>query len=252
MRTTKQSVVAMLTACATLACSYGVANAGDGSKDLDPVTLYSGSDFSPHSQYYYLGSVVPLFRDSATSQILLRGYSSYNHYDYTSDVHHNADEWQGDAMLGYQVEGTRVTMAAFIGVDFQNHRIFPDDLSNPGRGSETGFKVAAEIESSADSPYYFDLDGDYSTAFSTYWARGRLGYKYDCITFGPEASVDGSVGYVSQRLGGFATFDLEKIIQRSATLTLSLGHQFVSGSGSGPDFGGGEGTYGAFSVGFDF
>jgi hypothetical protein len=245
-------VAAALVAIAALACGNGVALADDsGSKDLDPVSMFSGSDFSPHSQYYYLGTIVPVYRDSSTTQIVLRGYGSYNHYDYKNPGKIDADEWQGDVMLGYQADFSRFTTAVYVGADFQDHRLFPNDPDNQSRGSEAGFKVAAEIESGEDSPFYFDLDGEYSTAFSSYWARTRIGYNAKFVTFGPEASVDGSVGYDSQRLGGFATFDLSRFIKDSQ-LTLSAGHQFVHDADSGVRSGGGEGTYGAISIGWSY
>jgi hypothetical protein len=240
-----------LAAIAALTCGSGVALAGDsGSKD--PISVFSGSDFSPHSQYYYLGTIVPLYRDSATTQVVLRGYGSYNHYDYRNPGKIDADEWQGDIMLGYQADFTRFTTAVYIGADFQDHRLFPDDPDNESRGSESGFKVAAEFETGEDSPFYFNLDGEYSTAFSSYWARTRIGYNAKFVTFGPEASVDGSVGYDSQRLGGFATFELARFINTDAQLTLSAGHQFVNNADSGVRSGGGEGTYGAISIGWSY
>ena len=249
MRKARGPIAAIFVACATLASSHAVA--GDS---LSPTTVYSGGDFAPRSQYYDLGSVIPIFRDLPSTQVLLRGYGSYNHYDYGVGPKINADALQGDAMLGYQVESTRVTMAAFAGVDFQNVNLSPNDPTNPAKGFEAGFKVAAETEANSDSPFYFNLEGEYSTAFSSYWARARIGYQNEFFKFGPEASVDGSVGYDLQRLGGFATLKLKSVIHAPAQLTLSAGHQFVNGSGSGADvsFGGGAGTYGTISVGFDY
>jgi hypothetical protein len=111
-------------------------------------------------------------------------------------------------------------------------------------------KVAAELATSKELPYYFALNGNYSTAFDVYWARARIGLVRGGVTFGPEGIVFGDEEFNAQRLGGFVSFDVKLLPNRPVEITLSAGHQFVNASGSSAGggngiggAGGGEGTY---------
>lgn len=243
----------------SLALALG-AMAGVGGTKAEPanVSAFSGADFSPHSQYYYLGAVFPLMEDSSRSQFVLRTYGSFNRYDYISDpslgTEINVHEWQADVMLGYTYDLKDAAIAVYVGVDRQKHTSSPFDPSSQTLGSETGFKVAGEFETSSELPYYVNLDGEYSTAFDSYWSRLRLGCNVGPVTVGPEGSVEGTTGYDVQRLGAFGRIDLNAAANVPASLTVSAGHQFVRGSDGGADNsgGGGEGTYGAVTVGMSF
>ncbi len=135
--------------------------------------------------------------------------------------------WQGDVMLGYQWVRNGYDLAVYLGVDYQDHRISPDDPDNKLRGSETGFKVAVDIESNdrINSPLYFAINGSYSTAFDSYYALARVGHKFGRITVGPEAWALGDVSGEAQRVGGFIAFDVP-LGHTTGTLLLSVGHQF--------------------------
>ncbi|HEU0160238.1 MAG TPA: cellulose biosynthesis protein BcsS, partial [Hyphomicrobiaceae bacterium] len=103
------------------------------------------------------------------------------------------------------------------------------------------------IETEKELPYYFALEGNYSTAFNSYWARARVGWHRGRFIFGPEASVVGDEDFDAQRVGGFVRFDLPLAPFRPIEVTLSAGHQFVSGNnnnGATGGIGGSEGTYG--------
>ena len=83
-----------------------------------------------------------------------------------------------------------------------------------------------------------------------------MGATRDRVTFGPEVIAMGNDGFDAQRVGAFAKFKLP-VMGRSFEITISGGHQFVSGSESGSDVGvggtgGGEGTYGAIGLSTTF
>ena len=99
-------------------------------------------------------------------------------------------------MIGYKISRGHIWAAAYIGVDYQSYDLTPDDLSSPVRGSEVGFKVAADVATlRTGSPLYFSLSGLYSTAFDSYWARARVGLNQGHMTFGPEAIAMGNDGF---------------------------------------------------------
>src|SRR5204863_7744823 len=114
--------------------------------------------------------------------------------------------WQVDAMFGYLFDRKEWSAGIFIGVDYQNFRLSPDDPTAPVRGTEFGAKIVGNITSADKLPYYYSLQGAYSTAFNSYWARARIGLNRSGVTFGPETIVVGSDSFDAHRLGGFTTF----------------------------------------------
>ena len=245
---------------ALILVAFGLASTSPAAAEERPdaFVVYGGFDAAPEALYIYQGLLVSLNRDLGKDGLMLRFSGGLAAYQYAlEDVtggEVNGNLWQVDLMLGYQVVRGPVTTALYVGVDFQDAQLTPDDPSSEVRGEEVGAKVAGSVFLSDDNlPYEAMLLGQYSTAFETYYAQLRVGLELcDKLFVGPEGAVIGATGYDAQRLGGYAkyTFDLTPDIPLS--LTLSGGHQFVSdsedggGTLSGP--GGGEGTYGA--IGF--
>jgi hypothetical protein len=216
--------------------------------------FFSGVDVADGSTYTYDGVIVAWNGDLARDGVLFRLYGSWVGYDRDPG---DGTGWQGDAMVGYRFTRGPVWGSIFIGVDVQDYDLDPDDPNERVRGTETGFKVAADLSTAYGSPIYASIAGNYSTAFDSYWVRGRLGVFRSKVTWGAEGSAFGNIDYEAQRLGGFVTLhDLNPFRYRPFDLTFSLGHQFVNddngGGGIVGGFGGGEGLYGtiAFSMVF--
>jgi hypothetical protein len=211
---------------------------------------YSGFDTARGDRYFFSEVTVALNGDLSRNGFVLRAHGSRDDYDLEPG---NGRGYQADLMLGYRVSGSRMDSAIYVGVDYQNYRLRPDDPTAEVRGTEWGFKVAADLEAlRGEEPVYYALAGEYSTAFQSYWARGRVGATLWGITFGPEAAALGDVSFGAQRIGGFAIFDL-KLLPRMTPLEVSLyaGHQFVSDSSDGGP-GGREGAYGGVTIGILF
>jgi len=191
---------------------------------------YSGLDVSKNSWESYSGIIFALNRDLSRDGFMLRLQGSYGQYDYENGTHHDVDLWQGDVMIGYQKVRDRVEVALYAGVDVLDHDVSPVDPSNSVSGSETGFKVAGYVESrttDVNLPYYFLLDGAYSTAFDTYYALGRLGLNRSGTIFGVEGWLLGDEDWDAQRLGGFVQWERNLRPDLLAQLTLSAGYQFA-------------------------
>jgi len=202
---------------------------------------YTGYDTDKGSHYVFSGATVALDGDLSRNGFHVRLYGSLVDYDRDPG---NGRGYQSDLMLGYRVSHGRVDAGLYIGVDYQNYRLDPDDPTEEPRGTEWGFKVVADVETQREnSPIYYALDGEYSTAFRTYWARARVGANLRDFTFGPEGAVLGDVSFVSQRVGAFAIFDVKMPQIAPLDVTLHAGYQFVAGGGDGT-VGGGEGAYG--------
>ena len=227
-------------------------------------SIFTGGEIARDSWEGYLGSVVALNRDLSKEGVLLRTMGTFGRYDYTVNCpscgpaieNFDGRVWQGDVMVGYQWVRQQFDMAVYAGLDIQNHRISPVHLENPVQGSETGFKVAFELEShrNAGMPLYYSIEGAYSTAFDTYFVTGRLGANRNGHIIGVEGWLLGDETGDAQRLGAFLTFDRQLRPDLLAEFTFSAGYQFTDEDldrlcGS---FFGSEGAYATMNVSFFF
>src|SRR5206468_1065205 len=133
---------------------------------------FSGIDVVKDSRYVFDGVIVALNGDLSRDGFVVRAYGSRDDFDLNPG---DGRAWQGDLMLGYITSRNHIEAGIYVGVDYQNVTLSPDDPTAKVRGSETGFKIAANVNTDREVPYYFSLHGNYSTAFDAYWARVRAG-----------------------------------------------------------------------------
>jgi outer membrane protein assembly factor BamA len=180
--------------------------------------------------------------------MVFRGFAGYGDYDYSDQTLGpiDGDMTLIDAMIGYMFVRDSGSLAIYIGGEYQNHDLTPDDIANQIRGSEYGFKVAADI-SAARNGFYFELGGSYSTAFDSYYSQARIGLDRKRFVIGPEAGASGNKDYDAQRVGGFLTLKRHLNAYVPFDITLSGGYQFVSDGEGGVVSGtrGSQGGYGA-------
>lgn len=216
--------------------------------------VFSGIDFSKDSYAGWTGLIVSLERDLGKSGFMFRAVGVHAGYEYdttfgTTPAVIDGDAWIGDVMIGYQAVHPALRAAAYIGIEYQDHDLTPDDPSNRVNGDEAGFKVVGELESPWDSRFYFGAIGAYSTAYDTYWTRGRLGLRHDGLLFGVEGGASGNDGYDNQRLGGFFEFPVP-MGPLTGYVALHGGYQFADEGEAG--LGGGRGAYGGVGYSFSF
>jgi cellulose biosynthesis protein BcsS len=217
---------------------------------------FGGYDVVKDATYAFDGVIVALNRDLSKDGWALRAYGS--RVDFDQNPTGDGRGWQGDVMLGYLFHRRSMDGGIYIGADYQNYRLSPDDPTSHVRGTEWGFKVAGDITTSDESPLYLSLEGSYSTAFNNFWSRARVGHNRSRLIYGIEGQAFGDESFLAQRLGAFLTFQVPLRPGRPPLeITLSGGHQFVRNSNNGDpsdggSIGGGEGTYGTivFSMAF--
>ena len=213
---------------------------------------FSGFDIVSGSRDVFTGAIVSLNGNLERDGFAIRAYGSRVDYDLDPG---RGRGYLADFMVGYMFTRGQIHGNIFVGLDYQNYKLNPDDPTAKVRGTELGLKVSADLETARESlPYYFGFSGEYSTAFNTYWARLRLGANHKGVAFGPEGIASGDVESDNWRVGGFVTFDLDLIPRRSIEVSLSAGYQFVSNSNGSSQggVGGGEGIYGALSFSIEF
>jgi len=129
------------------------------SQSAPPSTaLFSGLDVGPLGYFTYTGGIVALGGDLGRDSFVLRGFAGYGRYDYLSGG--GFGEINGrmtlfDAMVGYQVVRSNLRATGLIGVEYQDHRLSPNDPGNRVRGDETGLKVQGEISTDTANPFFF-------------------------------------------------------------------------------------------------
>lgn len=225
----------------------------------------AGFDTAPQSLYWYTEGIVALNHDMGKDGFLLRAYASLADYSYASssvtNETINGKLWQFDLMPGYQIVRGAATFGGFVGLDYQDSELDPDDPTNQVRGTKAGAKAEAHFYFQDDNkPFEASLVGQYSTAFATYYTELRLGARIcDKVFAGPVAEADGTLGYDGQRLGGYAKYTFELTKGAPQSVTLVAGHQFVRGSGDAggnadeaAGIRGGPGTYGTLELVADF
>jgi hypothetical protein len=250
--------IALVSATPTLAGGGGSLKDGAPEYDATWVATYSGSDFAKDSFYSYSGAVVSLQRDLSRSGFVFQGFAGYGSFEYDNvgvpGGRVDGDVTQLAAMLGYLFVRPGAAVGIYVGADYHNFDLTPNDPTNSVNGSEVGVRVGGDVRL-AGPQHYFTLEGYYSTAFDTYWSRVRAGVNLGRVIIGPEAGAMGNDGYDAQRLGGFAMFKLDFLgTKNPGELTINAGYQFLSddNGGGAPSATGGEGAYIGFNLGFSF
>jgi cellulose biosynthesis protein BcsS len=257
MRAYKFILAAALITVPVAASADGLPGAVKSDETVYSHMIFSGGEVVKNSWESYTGTIIALNRDLSKEGVLIRFMGSYGRYEYDTTSSFDGRMWQGDAMIGYQWVRDRVDAGVYVGVDVINHKIKPFDPNNPVSGHETGFKVAADIETKSiehNLPYYFALEGSYSTAFDTYYAIGRVGLNRNNVIFGVEGWVLGDETGNAQRLGGFVMWERNLRPDLLAEVTLSGGYQFVNDDDNKicGSFFGSEGAYANVNVAFKF
>jgi hypothetical protein len=249
--------LAYATATPTLAGGPKGGGLKDGGYYEQPtwIATYSGADFAKDSFYSYSGAVVSLQRDLSRSGFVFQGFAGYGSYEYGSSLGTiDGDVSQLAASLGYLWVRPGAAFGIYLGADYTDHDLTPNDPFNNVSGDEVGFRVGADLRLVGPT-HYISLEGYYSTAFDSYWTRARAGLNVGHFVIGPEAGALGNEGFDAQRLGGFVMFKLDFFGTRNpAELTLNAGYQFLSDDDNSfaASSAGGEGAYGGFNLSFSF
>ncbi|AXK81190.1 cellulose biosynthesis protein BcsS [Pseudolabrys taiwanensis] len=251
-------LMALSTGCILSVCIAGAAQAADVAKAppppfIAPVKTYStvvfgGFDDRRDSYYGYAGVVSALNGKIATDGFLVRVMGLYNPYKYSSTavVGGTVDgkETAFEAMLGYQTYLPGMTARFYAGLDYEGHRLSPNNPFDRNDGDHWGVHVRGEIESPYAAKGYYNLHASYGSATQRYWIRGRAGYNFSGVILGPEGLATGNWVTNEQRVGAFVIF-------RSPQL-LPFEISFSGGYSQTDETRGGKSAYGTVEVSVAF
>ena len=208
--------------------------------------LFWGGNAKEKAYYLYGGGVTALSGDISQDGLLFRAVLGFGEYKYSTTAvasgKVNGDIFQAEASLGYQIYSDAFRLSGYLGIDYQDNDLSPNDTTNSTRGDEVGAKFQAEVETVHSAPYYASLMGSYSTANDSYWSRARIGYKFDGFIIGPEGLLMGNNEYDGQRIGAF----LGGISLGALNVSISGGYADVDGTQ------GGSSGYGAIGFSMTF
>lgn len=201
------------------------------------VISYSGIDVAKDIWTLYSGNLFALNGDFTRSGFVARTFGFYSDFDGNP---FDGKDRAVDVMLGYLHYAGQFSIVGYVGMEVRDIDRQVLDI-----GTETGFKVALEIETIDEAPYYFSFDTSYSTAFDTYFGLLRVGLNRNGWKFGPEGEIWSEEGSTTTRLGAFVSLPLTILPNVPTELSLSGGHQWVD-EDKNSDFlatHGGEGAY---------
>ncbi len=235
--------IGQITAAAALIAACAMHNAAHAQ---DSTLVFGGLDGRDQSYYSYIGVRHHFSGNIASDGLLLRILGLYGQYDYdstaTSGGTIDGDVAAFDAMIGYQKGLDGVFLRGFVGLDFEDHDLSPNNPFDSNQGSDFGVKVQGEIETDFRSPYYGGFIGSYGTAKERYWMRLRGGYNFAGYIVGPEGLLTGNEESDEQRIGAF----LMLTNLGSVGLSVSTGYSDIDNNR------GGGGLYGTLELSTSF
>lgn len=221
--------------------------AAAGAASAQSTSVFTGFEAGEDSYTLYAGAVTAFNRDINSSGGVLRFSAAYGEYEYdTTSVAGGTVDIEGvstDLMIGYQWVSDSSVTAVYFGADYRDNSLSPEDPSNSTSGDETGAKLQVEAFATGSSFSGSSVIASYSTAYETYFVRGRLGFGMGNLSAGPELAFLGNEEYDGYKaglfVGGIALGD-------STNMSVNAGYSESDGSGSG------DSVYVGMSLSFQF
>jgi hypothetical protein len=219
--------------------------------EAEPVTpppqphlmLFSGADLWSSGCFAHAGilwALDGLYRDG----FVLKAFGGGGTYRYIADrfgtsggIEVNAQQVMASLMPGWRFTHDKFELTLFAGLDWQQHRLTPDDPASRTRGEHLGARFGADVWYEPARAVMLAGGFSLSTIGTGYWARGATGVRLlDRIWIGPEALALGDTSYWQARTGLHLTALRTGMFEWSA------------GGGFARDSDGREGWYGRFGL----
>ncbi len=194
---------------------------------------FTGTDISKYSYSGWGGAIIAPFGnlDSSGFRIFMLGEGGWYKYPAGGQFIRGTTTG-GDLLAGYAFEGDNYSLGIYAGGNAASHTLSAVDQENPVQGTQFGGKARVDLTINPTPATLIYGEGEYATAFGTYYATTKLGYeviKGSAMFFGPEASVMGDLRYDQWRVGGHLT----QIKIGSVEIAISSGYAHDSSVGVG-------------------
>ena len=186
-------VACVLATAFNIIATRALAGAEPSGDDQARFLLFSTSDLWGHGGFSHAGvlwSPSGLDREGAVLKLMFGG----GVYHYLSGALGNADvrgvQLAGAVLPGWRFMRNGFIVTVFAGLDFQNHRLSPDDPSAGLRGSYAGLRTGFELWYEPTPTTMFAADASISTVGPSYAARVATGWRLlDRFYLGPELAA---------------------------------------------------------------
>ncbi len=169
------------------------------------VLAFAGFDVGRESLDGWAGGLIAPWQDLDTSGPrvwILGGAGMYKYPAGGSEFRGVTSE--GEILAGYGFEGDNYSVNLLAGLSAENDMITPVDPTNSVQGTAGGVKVRADAYANPTPQTLTYVEGEYSTAFNTYYTSGKVGYDITAgkqIFLGPQVAFFGDERYHQVRLG---------------------------------------------------
>ena len=156
-------------------------------------SFYGGAQWAPGG----------LNNDGFTLKILL-AEGNYRYLSGSTDI--RGTSLLAAIMPGWRIKRGDLEIKMFAGLDLQNHRLSPDDLSNSLRGNHAGLRVSADSWWQPMHSMMLASSISGSTIGNSFGIRGAAGWRLlDRFWTGPEIETSGDDVYRQYRFGAHIT-----------------------------------------------
>jgi hypothetical protein len=196
-------------------CSVDDARSDPVAGESEPHFLfYSGTDLWRFGAFMHGGvlwSPDGLYHEGFTLKLLVAG-GTYRYLAGNDNV--TGRQALASVLPGWRFKQERFETTVYLGLDAQDHRLSPDDIGNPLRGTHFGLRFAADVWLEPTDVMMVSSAFSASTIQSSYWGRAQIGGRIpDVGWIGPEAQLFSDLGYhqysVGLHLTGFKTAEFE-------------------------------------------
>ncbi len=170
---------------------------------------FTGFDTSKDSYSAWAGALIAPFGtlDTSGMRVMFTGEGGAYSYPVTGG---SVDGIMtgGSLLAGYGFEGDNYELNLLAGGNVADHALSAIDNENPVQGTAAGAKVHADATVNPTAQTLVYGEGEYSTAFSTYYANAKLGIQIFGVSglfVGPEAGVSGDRQSNQWRVGAHLT-----------------------------------------------
>lgn len=187
----------------------------------------------------YLGTVLPIPGSSLGKGWVQRYWLDYTAYPYEKAPGEEIDAEVAafEAALGYQGSSATGWWAVYLGAQYSDTQLSPDDPSNDEQGSDFNAKLQIEGETQLSRDWRINGIASHLVGESSFWTRVRLQTALDNrLLIGPELIAQGDPNY---RLIKFGVFVGNIELGRDVAMTVKLGASKLD-SGSTAAYGGVE------------
>lgn len=191
------------------ASSPALAQANGNGESGNSFVAFTGFDASKDSYSAWAGAIIAPFGDLDTSgmRVMITGEGGAYSYPVTGGSI-DGIMTGGGLLAGYGFEGDNYSINLLAGGDAANHMLSAIDTENSVQGTAFGVKGHADARLNPTESTLVYGEGEYSTAFRTYYANAKFGiqvFGIEGLFVGPEGTVLGDQRSNQWRVGAHLT-----------------------------------------------